>query len=68
MSKGVVKYFNDYKGWGFISNDEQEQDVFVHYTAIQMEGFKTLKEGQPVNYELASSENGLRASNVTPLD
>jgi CspA family cold shock protein len=68
MSKGVVKYFNDYKGWGFIANDEQEQDVFVHYTAIKMEGFKTLKEGQPVDYEIATSENGPRAQNVVPLD
>jgi len=64
MSKGRVKYFNDLKGWGFITSEEVEQDVFVHYTAIKMEGFKTLKEGQEVFYELMKTEQGPRAVNV----
>ncbi len=68
MSKGTVKYFNDYKGWGFISSEDSKQDVFVHYTAIDMDGFKTLKEGQAVLYELANTDKGLRAQRVTPVD
>jgi CspA family cold shock protein len=65
MSKGRVKYFNDLKGWGFITSEETEQDIFVHYSAIKMEGFKTLKEGQEVLYELTKTEQGPRALNVT---
>ena len=65
MSKGRVKYFNDLKGWGFITSEDIEQDIFVHYSAIKMEGFKTLKEGQEVLYELTKTEQGPRALNVT---
>ncbi len=65
MSKGRVKYFNDLKGWGFITSEGIEQDIFVHYSAIKMEGFKTLKEGQEVQYELTKTEQGPRAQNVT---
>jgi len=64
MTKGRVKYFNDLKGWGFITSEDIEQDIFVHYTAIKMEGFKTLKEGQEVVYELMKTEQGPRATNV----
>ena len=64
MSTGRVKYFNDLKGWGFITTDGIEQDIFVHYSAIKMEGFKTLKEGQEVVYELMKTEQGPRAVNV----
>ncbi|HEX2896761.1 MAG TPA: cold shock domain-containing protein [candidate division Zixibacteria bacterium] len=64
MTKGRVKYFNDLKGWGFITSQDIEQDIFVHYTAIKMEGFKTLKEGQEVVYELMKTEQGPRALNV----
>ena len=64
MSKGKVKYFNDYKGWGFISCEETEQDVYVHYTQINMEGYKTLKEGQEVIYDLTKFDSGYRAANV----
>lgn len=67
MSEGVVKYFNDYKGWGFIRGEKAE-DVYVHYTAIKMDGFKTLREGQKVFFELANSDQGLRAANVTPAE
>ncbi len=65
MSKGTVKYFNDSKGWGFISSEDASQEVFVHYTSINMDGFKTLKEGQEVFFELAQGDKGLRATNVT---
>lgn len=68
MSKGKVKYFNEYKGWGFITGEEQEQDIFVHYKDIQMDGFKTLKEGQAVMFEVANTEQGFRARSVTPME
>ena len=66
---GTVKWFNAVKGYGFIVNDEGE-DIFVHYTAIQKDGFKTLRDGQKVSYELendAESEK-LRAVNVTVIE
>ena len=63
MQKGKVKWFNDTKGYGFIEQ-EQGEDVFVHFSAIQMDGFKTLAEGQPVQFELKTGEKGLRANKV----
>jgi CspA family cold shock protein len=63
MPKGKVKWFNDTKGYGFIEQD-QGDDVFVHFSAIQMDGFKTLTEGQPVEFELKPGEKGLAANNV----
>lgn len=63
MPKGKVKWFNDTKGYGFIEQ-EQGEDVFVHFSAIQMDGFKTLAEGQPVEFELKTGETGLAANNV----
>lgn len=66
MSKGKVKYFNDLKGWGIITGEDEKQDIYVHYTAIAMEGFKTLKEGQLVFYEVMNTNNGLHAQNVSP--
>ena len=63
MPKGKVKWFNDTKGYGFIEQ-EQGEDVFVHFSAIQMDGFKTLAEGQPVEFELKTGEKGLSANNV----
>lgn len=68
MSKGRVKYFNDTKGWGFISSEDVDQDVFVHYTAIDMDGYKTLREGQEVFYELANTTEGYQASNVRLIE
>lgn len=65
MTKGKVKYFNDLKGWGFISTEETEQDVYVHHTSIVMEGFRTLKVGQEVLYELVSCDGNFQAQNVT---
>ncbi len=66
MSKGKVKYFNDLKGWGFISSDDSNDNVYVHYTAIKMDGYKTLKAGQSVIFELTDSDKGRQALNVMP--
>lgn len=69
MATGMVKWFNDSKGYGFIQADGNERDVFVHYTAIQGDGFKTLTEGQRVEFELIDGPKGPQASNVTkPLN
>ena len=64
MAQGTVKWFNDSKGFGFILNDKGE-DVFVHYSAIEGEGYKTLREGQTVEYELQQGPKGLHAGRVT---
>jgi len=63
MATGRVKWFNDAKGYGFIAR-EDGPDVFVHYTAIQGEGFKSLAEGQQVEFEIVEGPKGLQASNV----
>lgn len=63
---GSVKWFNDEKGFGFISQ-EQGPDVFVHFSAINATGRRTLKEGQQVTFEVAEGEKGPQANNVTPL-
>ena len=64
MSKGKVKWFNDAKGYGFIEQESGGDDVFVHFSAIQMEGFKTLAEGQEVEFEVETGDKGLHAANV----
>ena len=64
--QGKVKFFNDTKGFGFIER-ENGPDVFVHFSAIQSEGFKTLKESQSVTFELADTGKGPQAQNVTPV-
>lgn len=64
MSKGTVKWFNDQKGFGFITS-EDGNDVFVHFSGIVSEGFKTLKEGQAVEYEVTDGNKGPQAVNVT---
>jgi len=65
MATGTVKWFNEAKGFGFISQDEGGDDVFVHFNAIQSAGFKTLNEGQAVTYEIEKGPKGLQATNVT---
>jgi CspA family cold shock protein len=65
MTRGKVKWFNDSKGYGFIEPEEQGgKDVFVHFSAIQMDGFRTLAEGHEVEFELSSGERGQHAANV----
>ena len=63
MPQGIVKWFNDAKGYGFITQ-EDGGDIFVHYTAIQQEGFKSLKEGDSVEFEVSQGPKGLQAANV----
>ncbi len=63
LQRGLVKWFNDAKGFGFIEHTSG-RDVFVHYSVIQTEGFKTLKDGEEVNYELSEGEKGLHAARV----
>lgn len=67
MAIGTVKWFNDAKGYGFIKKEEGGEDVFCHYTAILGEGFKTLSEGQVVEFELKEGPKGLLAENVRPI-
>lgn len=66
MVKGKVKWFNENKGYGFIEQ-EGGPDVFVHFTAIQMEGFKTLAEGEEVEFEVTQGEKGPQAANVVKM-
>lgn len=71
MLVGKVKWFNDAKGYGFIQTDGEadgERDIFVHYTEIDKQGFKSLAEGQSVQFELAETSKGLQAKNVSPAE
>ncbi|HAG51130.1 MAG TPA: cold-shock protein [Deltaproteobacteria bacterium] len=65
MANGTVKWFNESKGYGFIAQDSGE-DIFVHFSAIANEGFKTLKEGQSVQFDVTQGPKGLQAANVVP--
>ncbi len=67
METGTIKWFNRTKGYGFIQREEGE-DVFVHYSAITMDGFKTLNEGDKVEFEIAEGEKGPQATNVQRVD
>lgn len=64
---GLVKWFNEDKGFGFLTQDNGGADVFVHFRAIVSDGFKTLKEGQKVSFEVEQGQKGLQAANVTVL-
>ena len=68
MATGTVKWFNDAKGFGFIAPDEEGADLFVHHTAISMNGFRSLKEGQCVSYEAVQGPKGMQADQVQALD
>jgi CspA family cold shock protein len=64
MAKGTVKWFNDSKGFGFITPEDGSKDVFAHHTEIQMDGYKSLKEGQAVEFEPAAGQKGPAARNI----
>ena len=64
MATGTVKWFNNAKGYGFVTPDQGDQDIFIHFSAIRMDGYKTLKEGQKVQFELEEGPKGLHAANL----
>ncbi len=66
MAQGIVKWFNDAKGFGFITPDDGGEDLFAHFSAIEMKGFKTLKEGQKVTFEVVSGPKGKQAAHIKP--
>jgi cold shock protein len=68
MAVGTVKWFNDAKGFGFIEPEGGGADVFAHFSAVQMEGFRTLRQGSLVNYELVQGPKGDLAQNIRPLE
>ncbi len=67
-STGVVKWFNDAKGYGFITMDDEEKDCFVHYSAIQGDGFRSLSEGDRVQFDMVTGQKGPSAENVVKID
>jgi cold shock protein len=68
MAVGTVKWFNAEKGYGFIASDDQGEDVFVHFSAIQMSGYRALNEGQSVEFEVLRGPKGAHAANVRPIE
>jgi CspA family cold shock protein len=68
MATGTVKWFNDSKGFGFITPESGGDDLFAHFSSIQVSGFKTLREGQRVSFDVTSGPKGQQASNIRPLD
>jgi CspA family cold shock protein len=67
MATGTVKWFNDAKGYGFITPDDGSEDLFAHFSAIQMAGFKTLKEGMKVSFDVVQGPKGKQASNINKV-
>lgn len=68
MAQGVVKWFNDVKGFGFITPDEGGEELFAHFSAIEMKGFKSLKEGQRVTFEVVEGPKGKQATHIKPIE
>ena len=68
MATGIVKWFNDAKGYGFITPDETGEDLFAHFSAIKMDGFKSLKEGQRVTFDVVDGPKGKQAANIMPAE
>ena len=68
MATGTVKWFNDAKGFGFIAREGGGEDVFAHFSAIQMEGFRTLRQGSRVSFDLTQGPKGQLAQNIAPLE
>lgn len=68
MATGTVKWFNDAKGFGFIEPDQGGGDVFAHFSSIQMDGFRTLKQGSKVRYDLVAGPKGMMAQNIQPME
>lgn len=66
MEKGTVKWFNNAKGFGFVCSDDGGEDIFIHHSVIQMQGYRTLKTGQPVQFEFSQGPKGSHASLVVP--
>ena len=67
MATGTVKWFNDAKGFGFITPDDGGKELFAHHTSIRMDGYKSLKEAQKVSFDAVDGQKGPAASNITPL-
>lgn len=67
-TKGTVKWFNNAKGYGFILSEANQEDIFAHYSAIEMEGYKSLKAGQQVQFEVQFGEKGVHAAHIRPLE
>ena len=67
MSTGIVKWFNESKGFGFVTPDNGGEDLFAHFSAINMNGYKTLREGQKVSFEITQGQKGKQASNIQSI-
>lgn len=64
MASGTVKWFSNAKGYGFIMSEDVQEDIFAHFSAIEMDGYKTLKQGQPVEFDITQGPKGLTATNI----
>lgn len=66
MAQGIVKWFNNSKGYGFIDGDDGQQDIFAHFSCVEMDGYKCLKRGQRVEFEVIDGPKGLQAQHIRP--